>query len=748
MTSSSPQPEAVEDQLDGVSSLVLALRAELLSKSLSTIDSFTLGDHTVEVAAGRDSLWAIIRRARKGGLALRLAFAPGGVDVVKRQRAQPGETLRLSVDSAIGQHVVVLKTDGVDLQRLRATVTLTPAQSLLVPFLPRDLYPLDEHDDPTRAFGNVEAGQRGVNSGLVYFRIDKPAFGSVLYFQNLTVLNDYYRATNTKPDGAVGGEWPELGYLPPTPPFSGTPPIDPLPAGQPITISDAILVLRDQSAPDERESARHFVQMLGAAYSALDLPPVDFRDWVGRAEQTIKDLSTSTKATIRHYGHRYAHPYTAAEYPDSMVQMALIAAMNDFASWSGKPIPLQADFEKGLEKFYDEKLKSIRRYLPNVGGDKDADAVDSWYLYHPLMNLGRMAIAGNGKARDLFERSIDFGIKAAHHFRYKWPIQYKVTDFSVITDVAGADQHGQTDVGGMYAWVMLQAYELTSDERFLHEARAAIDAAEGMRFNLNYQSNLTAWGAAACLRLWRITNVDGYRVQSYVYLASFFHNSAIWESDIDHAAHYRNFLGVTCLQDAPYMAIYECFDSFAAFECYLRDSGPELEPAARMLISEYCKYALDRAWFYYPDALPVEALATENRNGHIDPKLSFPLEDLYVDGQPAGQVGQEIYGAGAAMIFAARSFHIVEDAPFRLFCDHFIMASERTSECVISIRLDGGEACVAMLSVVRVGWAKLPKVTVATIGGDIIRARKQGSERLDFHVPASGRLILSWSGKD
>ena len=86
------------------------------------------------------------------------------------------------------------------------------------------------------------------------------------------------------------------------------------------------------------------------------------------------------------------------------------------------------------------------------------------------------------------------------------------------------------------------------------------------------------------------------------------------------------------------MAIYECFDSFAAFERYLDDSGPDLEPAARMLIAEYCKYALDRAWFYYPDALPAEAISPEQRenNGHIDRKLSFPLEDLYPDGQRRG----------------------------------------------------------------------------------------------------------------
>lgn len=123
------------------------------------------------------------------------------------------------------------------------------------------------------------------------------------------------------------------------------------------------------------------------------------------------------------------------------------------------------------------------------------------------------------------------------------------------------------------------------------------------------QANLTAWGAAACTRLWRITNRKVYLEQSYVYLASFFHNCQIWESEIELAKHYSNFMAVTCLQDAPYMAIYECFDLYTAFERFLNDSGPDLDPAGRMLVAEYCKYALYRCWYYYPDALPPEALS-------------------------------------------------------------------------------------------------------------------------------------------
>jgi hypothetical protein len=727
---------------------VLAFHDALVSGRLKPRGTTPLGDARLEILAGGDAVWAVIRRPAKGGLAIRLAYAPGTslrcgkITAVRRRGLH--KLQRIDITSAIGKHRVELATDGVDLHRLRITVTLTCRSPLLVPFAPRDLLPLDTHDNPLGAKGQVEAGQRGLNSALLYFHIDEPRFGAVLYFQNLTALNRYFQATRTRPDGAVGGIWPELGYLPPTPPQSGTPPKDPLPAHEPVTVSDAIVILRDQGASSESESARQFLQMLGAAYTALDLPERKQHDWVWRAEKTLHDLATSPKATIRHYGHRYAHPYTASEYPDSMVQLSLLASISDYTRWRGKDATIADEFRAGLSRFFDPDLSAIRRYLPNVGDDKDADAVDSWYLYHPLLNLGRLALAGDDAARSLFLRSVDFGIKAARHFGYSWPIQFKITDFSIITAVAGADGRGQTDVGGLYAWVMLQAYELTREERFLHEAQAAIDAADGMRFNLNYQANITAWGAAACLRLWRVTNIAHYREQSYVYLASFFHNCAIWESEIGAAATYRNFLGVTCLQDAPYMAVYECFDSFMAFECYLRDSGPELEPAARMLISEYCKYALDRAWFFYPDALPPTALATEIRNGHIDPDLSFPLEDLYVDGQPAGQVGQEIYGAGAAFVFASRMYHAVDGAPFRLFCDHFIMAREQTGNRAISISLDGGETCSAIISVVRTGKAALPHVRMVTAAGKDVPPQSATARRIDFAVPANARFVLSW----
>ena len=728
-----------------VSSYVLGVRDELISGSLVSLAKVSLGDVTLNVVQGRDSIWVLFRRKGAGGMAIRAAFIPGGGFTCKLIEPGPDEALRLSATSPLGEHLVLMHKVDIGLQRVRITHTLTPIAPLSIPFAPRDVYPFDETLDPLGAVGEVEAAQRGLNSGLVYFRMAEPDFGSVLYFQNLTALNDYYRATQTKPDGAVGGEWPELGYLPPTKSKDGE--IHSLPPGEAVVLSDTILVIKQCDKPNETDSARHFLQMLAAAYTALELPVAEYHDWVDRAERTLKDLATSPKATQKKFGAIYARPYTDDEYPDSMVQMSLLTAMHNYGVWRGEADPLEASFRKGLAKFYDPKLKSIRRYLPDVGDDKDANAVDSWYLYHPLLNLAYLALDGDEEARSLLLKSIDFGIKAAHHFKYRWPIQYDIRDFSIVTAVAPSDGRGQTDVGGLYAQLMLVAYQLTAEERFLDEAKTAIEAAMGLRFNLNYQANLTAWGAAACMRLWRITSDERYLQQSYVYLASFFHNCEIWESEIDNAALYKNFLGVTCLQDAPYMAIYECFESFAAFERYLQDGGPDMDPAVRLLVSEYCKYALDRAWYYYPDALPKQVLATKQRNGHIDRKLSFPLEDLYPDGQPAGQVGQEVYGAGAAWIFASRAFHHIQDAPFRLQCDHFIVSLEHQGGDAIALQLTGDGRGRATLHCLRLKRRRLPEFNLRTIAGAPVDPVAIHKDRVQFEVPANAHLVLSWEQK-
>ncbi len=711
---------------------------EALTKGKTLLGDVVHGGLSIAVIQHKADMWLVFRRGSDGGIAIRspLLATPRSCKATRSKDSVSWETR-----SEAGKFSAELHGEATGLEHFIYKVSFRPDRDIHVPYLPRDLVIFGSDADPLASEGTIEASQRRLNTGLCYLKVAKPDIGKLLYVQNLTSLNPYYRATETKPESAVGGEWPVLGYLPPTQPGDASKVLE---AGVDWTLYDTRLVFRHKPEDEETESAWQFLDMLGAVYRNLDKPGTELRDWVGRSARTLRDLETSPKARERHFGEVYFHPYTNAEYPDAMVQFSLASAIRDWGDWKGEKHALEAEIRRGAEKFYDAKLRTLRRYLPDVGKDKNADEVDSWYLYHPLLNLANLALAGDDKARELFLKSIDYGIRSAHHFKYKWPIQYDVKDFSIITPVAPADKRGQTDVGGIYAWVMLQAFELTCDSRFLDEAKNALQAARGMRFDLNYQANLTAWGAAACIRMWRITNQKSYLGLSYVYLASFFHNAQMWESEIELAGHTSNFLGATCLQDAPYMAIYECYDSYAAFERYLDFGGPDLIPAAKMLVTEYCRYALQCAWFYYPDALPKEALATEIRNGEIDRKLSFPVEDLYPDGQPAGQVGQEIYGAGAAMIFASRAFHRVDGAPFLLFCDHFLRAFTRLDDATLSMKIDGEDSHIAELALVRAGRAKLPSAIVRTLKGKVVEPYEETKDALRYRVPAYTGIVLSW----
>lgn len=57
---------------------MLALRHELVEAPGKRVATFDLDHLQIEIVAGLDALWAIIRRPGKGGLAMRAAHAPGG----------------------------------------------------------------------------------------------------------------------------------------------------------------------------------------------------------------------------------------------------------------------------------------------------------------------------------------------------------------------------------------------------------------------------------------------------------------------------------------------------------------------------------------------------------------------------------------------------------------------------------------------------------------------------------------------
>ena len=100
-------------------------------------------------------------------------------------------------------------------------------------------------------------------------------------------------------------------------------------------------------------------------------------------------------------------------------------------------------------------------------------------------------------------------------------------------------------------------------------------------FNLFYQTNITLFGAGALLRLWKETGDEYFLQQSYVNLASAFNQMWLWECNYGYAEHYKTFFALFPLKDAPYTAVYEELEGFAAFHDYLNlrenPAGPNAE---------------------------------------------------------------------------------------------------------------------------------------------------------------------------
>src|SRR3546814_15239521 len=88
-----------------VTPTLLAL-GDALGPDGKRLDLFEVGDLSIELRAGSDALWAVIRRSGKGGLAMRAATIAGDMRT-ERLAAEPGETARIQALSALGEHIVV-----------------------------------------------------------------------------------------------------------------------------------------------------------------------------------------------------------------------------------------------------------------------------------------------------------------------------------------------------------------------------------------------------------------------------------------------------------------------------------------------------------------------------------------------------------------------------------------------------------------------------------------------------------------
>jgi len=357
-----------------------------------------------------------------------------------------------------------------------------------------------------------------------------------------------------------------------------------------------------------------------------------------------------------------------------MVQAALQVPLVEYEGWLLKSQPLARSLAGNLEHFFLKDLKTMARWLPGEKFSREPSEeeqevrMDSWYLLHTMMNLGRLAGMGKNPERKLFLDSLDYVIRAARHFRHDWPIFYHRKTFVVFKREKEDGLGGEQDAAGLYVHVMLQAWEITADRKYLAEAETAAGKLSGLGFGVLYQTNNTVFTAIGLARLWKATGNALYRDLSFVCIASVLSHLWLWEpSRPGHT--WRTFMGLPPLHEAPYIAPYEEAEVFACFRTYLEEMGGAAPESLRELLVEYGKHLLGRARYYLPEELPTDLVCDSPKEGIVDRSLPIPVEDLYPSVSPAAKVGQEVYGAALALVLATHAFSRWRKVPFMVWCD-------------------------------------------------------------------------------
>jgi hypothetical protein len=716
------------------------VNAKLNRPELAPVFEQQVAGDTFKVYVIDDSCWLVVSWSKGSRTAFRLAYSPNDDLTIKDVKEKDG-TISFHIASAIGDYEAVVQLPSEDNPVTRLTTTLATAAPLLFPYWPRDIVPLD-------ADGEIYVKQTGTRSGQLFFRQSKA--GSVFYLQNLTALADYNQQTETSAAETVGGEWPEIGFaLPPTIKNK------PLEAKKTYILNDAFIAFSAEVAKNEKAMVRQFLDLLAGIYLAMPKPETNYQPWPEILDKGLFDLQDSPGCWSQVDGNHYFNAYVCdyATPPEIMVQLAILLPLLDYVEWNDSQLDVMKKIKKGLPSFYDEKYGTIMRWHPKAADSLQGDeeqkqplVMDAWYLHHPLLNLSRLALKGDDMAKKLFLESLEFSIRVAHHFKYEWPVFYKIDTLEVVKAETQPGMGGEKDVPGLYAHVMLQAWELTKEKRFLDEAETAAKKLRGLGFSLLYQANNTAFAAGALLRLYKITSNEEYKELSYLCLANIFKNVRLWDCNYGYGKSFPSFFTLFPLSDAPYSAVYEEQEVLCAFHDYLRHAqDQDIVPSSRLLIAEYIRFLVDRAVYYYPTMLPKEMLKEKAKTGEVDPHLWIALEDLHDGWEKSGEVGQEVYGAGNAFGILPRHYMQVKDQTFMIYTDYPTYGFSSKKNSPARFRLAGDPRLNCRLLLVKTGKEKMPECSVTVNGRKEKLAGKKTKEgHLEFELAGDSEIQVSW----
>jgi hypothetical protein len=422
-----------------------------------------------------------------------------------------------------------------------------------------------------------------------------------------------------------------------------------------LTVVDSYLVLASIPA-GQSEAANQYLDDTDQVVKLIGAPSEPRPRWRSIAAQEIHDISNGLNWD-QVGTHDYLKSYVSDQRvsPELITQLSVLLGLREFMAHARGAHPAAARMmgrlDGDLPTFFNPTCHTVNNSM--VTGP--ASQEESWYFLTNLISLLQLARIGDGTARRELLASAQTVINLGHKVHYVFPMDVQCP--GLLTSGAA-----QTDVAGGYAYLMLGLYGMTHRQLYLNEAQASLPHLLGHGFFLSYEVHMTAYGAATAEELYQRFHASIYRRIAAATLANFFNSVRLWDCTYGNCAggRFHTYMGVNPLPWANYIAMREQYESWLALSAFLTAAGthpgrmmaPEADLVRRFVTAtpETMQYAL-------PTKLPTKAetahpseysFVTRNQLG-----WDIPLEDLRDGDSINGVIGQEIYGAGGPLIFAA-----------------------------------------------------------------------------------------------
>ncbi len=628
----------------------------IAKQSASGLVGFTArtGAYIVSFKASRDAVF-INKPGSSASLAIRELPGSKSLDLLRSVRtvSRAGSTYTLRGQSSWTSFTFVVQLAPHTPGLIHLKLTITPkkaapsvatfaadaqlvgtSKSTLVEYAPA----------PPIAGSSVMVSSAAFHSTMLYFA-DFTSLGAFFDRSGSGVTQGTFSYPNAGAQGSLVGVVRDrsFGY-----PISGN--LGALPDGKPTEVLDSYLYLMPQVPDKEAAIAGDYLKMLGTVYDAMPKPTIPTVDWSTLAGKEATDLmSGGNLVTVN--GTQYLRSYVSdtRSAPELITQAGVLAGVKAYEARFHVSLPIDAILEKTLPNFYDPAYHSI---VNGLGHDPTATG-ESWYFVTNMISLLQLAQLGDATAKSLLLQSAPAAMMLAHVNGYEFP-----QDFSYAT-WNGKGTGLQADVAGGYAWLMLGLYDLTKQDQYLSESKAAIVHLEGKGFNLSYETHMTAYGAAAAQRLYVLTGDSRYQNDALLALANLFHNTRLWDCTYGlcrKGAGYHTYFGLNPLPWSDYTAMLEQYQAWLAMRDYSTYSAKE-PSYVQDLVHGFLTETPLTMQYSLPTRLPA-GVATKTPGEyafvpHNNLDWNIPLEDLRTGEQNSGLIGQEIYGAGGPFMLAA-----------------------------------------------------------------------------------------------